>query len=101
MPLLDLLDRVPPAQARALRGALAIEEPSPHDRFTVPAAVLSVLAAAAEDQPLLAIVDDIHWLDDASREALLFAARRLAVECVVLLLGLRIGAGIGPQSHER
>ena len=99
-PLLDLLDRIPPAQARALRGALAIEEPSPHDRFTVPAAVLSVLAAAAEDQPLLAVVDDIHWLDDASREALLFAARRLAVEGIVLLLGLRVGEGIDPASLE-
>jgi DNA-binding CsgD family transcriptional regulator len=97
-PLLDLVDRLPEAQARALRGALAIEAPSPSDHFAVPAAVLSLLAAAAEDQPVLAVVDDVHWVDPASLEALLFAARRLAAEGVVLLLGLRTGEGIGPES---
>ena len=93
-PLLDLVDTLPEAQARALRGALAIEPPSPHDHFAVPAAVLSLLAAAAEDEPVLAIVDDIHWIDPASLEALLFAARRLAAEGVVLVLGLRTGEGV-------
>lgn len=97
-PLLDLVDGLPAAQARALRGALAIEAPSPHDQFTVPAAVLSLLAAAAEDEPVLAIVDDVHWIDEASLEALLFAARRLAAEGVVLLVGLRVGEGIDPSS---
>jgi DNA-binding CsgD family transcriptional regulator len=93
-PLLDLLDRVPEAQARALRGAMAIEEASPHDRFAVPAAVLSVLGAAAEDQPVLAVVDDAHWLDEGTREALLFTARRIDAEGIVLILGVRDGEGI-------
>ena len=53
------------------------------------AATLSLLAAAAEDAPLLALVDDAQWLDAASREALLFAARRLANEGVVLVFGMR------------
>ncbi|HEX8086332.1 MAG TPA: AAA family ATPase [Solirubrobacteraceae bacterium] len=92
-PLLDLLDRIPPAQAAALRGSLALGDPVPHDRFAVPAAVLSMLAAAAEEQPVLAIVDDVHWLDAASLEALLFAARRIAAEGIVLLLGARDGEG--------
>ena len=93
-PLLDLLDRIPEAQARALRGAMAIEEPSPHDKFAVPAAVLSVLGAAAEDEPVLAIVDDAHWLDDETREALLFTARRIEAEGIVLLIGIRDGEGM-------
>jgi DNA-binding CsgD family transcriptional regulator len=96
-PLLDLLDRIPEAQARALRGAMAIEEPSPHDKFAVPAAVLSVLGAAAEDQPLLAVVDDVHWLDEATLEALLFTARRLDAEGIVLLLGIRDGEGLDAE----
>jgi DNA-binding CsgD family transcriptional regulator len=93
-PLLDLVERIPPAQARALRGALAIEEASPHDRFTVPAAVLSVLAAAAEDEPVLVVVDDAQWLDEASREALVFVAKRLVAEGIVLLFAIRTGEGI-------
>jgi DNA-binding CsgD family transcriptional regulator len=93
MPLLDLVDRIPEAQARALRGAMAIEEPSAHDKFAVPAAVLSVLGVAADEQPVLAIVDDAHWLDDATREALLFTAGRIEAEGIVLLLGIRDGEG--------
>src|SRR5688500_5776648 len=92
-PLLDLLDRIPPAQAAALRGSLALGDPVPHYRFAVPAAVLSLLGAAAEEQPVLAIVDDVHWLDAASLEALLFAARRVAAEGIVLILGARDGEG--------
>ena len=99
-PLLDLLDRIPEAQARALRGAMAIEEPSPHDKFAVPAAVLSMLGAAAEEQPVLAIVDDAHWLDDATREALLFTAQRIEAEGIVLLIGLRDGEGLH-VAHRR
>ena len=56
--------------------------------------MLSLLAAAAERQPVLAIADDLQWLDEASREALLFAARRLDAEGVVLLFGLRDGEGV-------
>ncbi len=88
-PLLDLRDRLPEAQRRALGSALALEPPSPHDRFAVPVALLGLLAHAAEDGPLIAAVDDVHWFDAASREALLFVARRLAAEGVGLLLASR------------
>ena len=53
------------------------------------AATLSLLAAAAEERPVLAVVDDAHWLDTPSREALLFAGRRLGSEGVLLLLAMR------------
>ena len=94
MPLFDLVDRIPAAQAGALRGALAIDDPTPAAPFAVPAAVLSLLGLAAEEQPVLAIVDDVHWLDAASLDALLFVARRLAAEGIVLLLGARDGEGL-------
>ena len=61
------------------------------------AGVLSLLAAAAEEQPLLALVDDCQWLDDSSLEALLFAGRRLGAEGIVLLGSYRGGTvPIGP-----
>ena len=93
-PLLDLRSEIPPVQAQALGGALALEATPVMDRFAVAAGVLSLLAAAAERQPVLAVADDLQWLDEASREALLFAARRLDAEGVVLLFGLRDGEGV-------
>jgi DNA-binding CsgD family transcriptional regulator len=93
-PVLELLDRIPPVQAGALRSALALARPARSGRFAVAAATLSVLAAAAEDRPLLAVVDDAHWIDEASAEALVFAARRLEAEGVVLLFAAREEGGL-------
>ncbi len=91
-PLLDLRDRIPGVQAQALGGALALEEAATqHDRFALPAAVLSLLGLAAEDGPLLLVVDDLQWIDEASAQALLFVARRLDADGVVLLLAARDG----------
>ena len=83
------LDEIPEPQSAALAGALALGPPTGGDRFTVCAATLSLLSTAAEKRPLLAIVDDAHWLDGPSSEALVFAARRLGSEGVVLLAARR------------
>ena len=94
-PLLDLRERLPEAQRDAVEAAFALRRPEPHDRFAVPAGLLGLLSNAAEDEPLVAVVDDVHWLDDASRDALLFVARRLAGEPIGVLMGLRDGAVTG------
>jgi hypothetical protein len=94
-PLLDLADALPEQQAAALRSALALGPPTGHDRFAVPVALLGLLGAAADEGPLLVVVDDAHWLDAASREAVLFAARRLRAEGAGVLLGVRTEPG-GP-----
>lgn len=96
-PVLASLDEIPPPQAAALRGALALGPPAGGDRFTIYAATLSVLAAAAEEGGLLAVVDDAHWLDSSSAEALVFATRRLGAEGVVVLLAVREGE---PRANE-
>src|SRR4051794_34519568 len=84
-PLHGHLDDIPAVQASALRGALALGPATPSDRFTVPAALLSLLGRAAEDRPLLLVVDDAQWLDPASIEAFLFVGRRLDQEGVAIL----------------
>jgi DNA-binding CsgD family transcriptional regulator len=93
-PLLHLRERIPEVQARALGSALALEPPTPFDRFAVPAGMLSLMAVAAEERPLLVVADDVHWLDDASREAAIFVARRLGAEGVVLLCAARPEPGV-------
>lgn len=87
----DALARIPPVQAAVLAGAVALGPPVEGDRFAVCAATLSLLAAAAESSPLLVIVDDVQWLDSGSAEAVLFAARRISAEGVLLLFAIREG----------
>src|SRR5215472_13007406 len=88
-PGLGRLDVLPPPQARALRGAFGLAEAPGADRFLIGLAALSLLAELAGTGALLCLIDDAHWLDRASADALLFAARRLEEEGVVLLLAAR------------
>src|SRR6478609_5460821 len=68
-PLVGRLDELPSVQADALRGALALGPPTAADRFTVPAALLSLLSL--DVQPVLAVIDDAQWLDEPSLDAFL------------------------------
>ncbi|SNT63283.1 Predicted ATPase [Asanoa hainanensis] len=89
-PLSGHLDELPGSQRTAFLAATAqADAVGPVDRFAVYAATLSLLAAAAEAGPLLCVVDDAHWLDRASAEAMLFAARRLLAEAVLLVFATR------------
>ena len=79
-PCLGLVDRLPEPQAAALRGALGLSFDGVQDRFLVSAGLLSLLAEACEQGPVLCCVDDAQWLDRPSAEALVFAARRFQAE---------------------
>lgn len=87
-PILDLADTLPETQRRALHGAFGLGEGG-SDQFAISAAVLSLLAEAAEQTPLLCLVDDAHWLDRSSLAALLFAARRLDREGAAIVFATR------------
>ena len=90
-PLLGHLGALTESQQELVRGALALGPPRPVDRLALGTASLALLAAAADEGMLLLLVDDAHWLDSASRDALLFAARRLDADAVALILAARDG----------
>ena len=90
-PALGELAQIPRPQAAALGGALALRPGSGGDRFAVGAATLSLLAAQAEIAPTLVLVDDAHWLDDSSADALRFALRRLLADPIAVVLAVRAG----------
>ncbi len=95
-PILDRLEELPPRQALALRTAFALEAATTVDRFAISAATLSLIGTAAEETPLLIAVDDAHWLDSASLDALVFTARRLDADEVAFVFAVREGEGAFP-----
>jgi DNA-binding CsgD family transcriptional regulator len=99
-PLLELLPRIPPAQAQQLSAALAIEEGTA-DPLAVGAGTLSLLVEAAEEKPIAVVLDDAHWLDRASTDAVVFATRRLRLEQVAFLAAFRpdAAAAFEPLPH--
>jgi DNA-binding CsgD family transcriptional regulator len=90
-PCLELVERLPAPQAAALRGALGLSFDAVSDRFLVSVGLLSLLAEACDDRPVLCCIDDAQWLDLPSAEALVFAARRFQAEPIALLLAARDG----------
>ena len=90
-PLLNHLDELPEPQREALNVAFGRGVGATPDRFLVGLAVLSLMAAAANDQPLLCIVDDAQWLDEVSVQTLAFVARRLLAEPVAVVFAARDG----------
>ena len=101
-PILEFSERLPDPQRDALGVAFGLSAGQAPSPLLVGLAVLGLLSGAAEQQPLLGVVDDAQWLDDASARALAFVARRLLAERIALAFATRdLGAGLArfPQLH--
>ena len=88
-PASDRVAALPAPQRRALRVAFGEEEGDRLDPFLVALGTLALLTELGETEPVLCLVDDLQWLDAASRDALLFVARRLLAERVVIVFAAR------------
>ena len=88
-PQFDRLARLPTPQRQALQIVLGLSAGAPPDRFLVGLGVLSLFSEVAEERPLLCVVDDAQWLDQASALALAFVARRLLAERVGIVFAAR------------
>jgi DNA-binding CsgD family transcriptional regulator len=88
-PSLHLMDRLPEPQRVALEVALGLSSGPPPNTFLVGLAVLNLVSEAADEQPLLCLVDDAQWLDRASARVLAFVARRLLAERIAMVFAAR------------
>ena len=94
-PLLEFSERLPDPQRDAIRVAFGLSAGQASSPFLVGLAVLGLLSEAAEQQPLLCVVDDAQWLDGASARALAFVAHRLLAERIALASATRdVGGGL-------
>ncbi|MEU5639161.1 AAA family ATPase [Streptomyces milbemycinicus] len=88
-PVTGSLDALPEPQCDAVRAALGLAAGGDGDRYLLGAGVLSLLAEASAPDGLICVVDDFQWVDPASADALLFAARRLGTERIAMLFAVR------------
>jgi len=90
---------LPQTQRQALEVCLALSDGPAAGLLAACAGALGVLASAADKQPLVVLVDDFQWVDPESRQVLLFAARRLAAERIVMLFAVRDEPGVQPPEQ--
>jgi DNA-binding CsgD family transcriptional regulator/tetratricopeptide (TPR) repeat protein len=88
-PSFDLLEHLPQPQREAMEVALGLSAGRTPNPFLVGLAVLNLLSEAAEQRPLLCLVDDAQWLDSASARVLAFVARRLLAERIAMVFAAR------------
>jgi DNA-binding CsgD family transcriptional regulator len=88
-PYLDRLNKLPAQQRDALSTAFGLQPGNAPDRFLLGLSVLTLLYEVAEERPLICMVDDAQWLDQASTRTLEFVAHRLAAEPIAMVFATR------------
>jgi hypothetical protein len=90
-PLLGRVDALGAPQWDAVLAAFGMTDAAVPDPFLTALAALDLMAEAAARAPVLVVADDAHWLDQATRDALTFVARRLEFEPILLVAAIRDG----------
>ena len=90
-PLLGRVDALGAPQRDAVLAAFGMTDAAVPDPFLTALAALDLMAEAASRVPVLVVADDAHWLDQATRDALTFVARRLEFEPILLVAAIRDG----------
>ena len=88
-PFLSGVDHLPAPQGNALRTVFGLTSGAPPDRFVIALGALTLLTNASREQPILCVVDDAQWIDRSSLEAIAFVGRRVEVDGVGVLFGVR------------
>lgn len=88
-PLTRAIGSLPEPQRHALSRALALESGPPGDQMITASAVLRLLTEQAETRPVVVVADDFQWLDQSTRQVLIFVARRIEADAVAMLLAQR------------
>lgn len=99
-PLLSRVDRLPPAQRRALLTAFGLADGTAPEVFLIALAALNLITEEAASRPLIAIVDDMQWLDPPTNEVLAFLARRISRDPVVIIGTVREGHAVPISSSD-
>jgi len=99
-PMLGRLGSLAEPQRRGLSVAFGLASGDSPDRFLVALAALSLMAEASEEQPMLCVVDDAQWLDQASAQVLGFVGRRLLAESIALVFAVRTPAAGDPSPNH-
>jgi DNA-binding NarL/FixJ family response regulator len=100
LPLREKFAELPHTQCQALKVCLALSSGPTAGPLAVCAGALGVLASAADDKPLAILVDDFQWIDPESQRILLFVARRLATEPIVMILVVREEPGTEAPAYD-
>jgi DNA-binding CsgD family transcriptional regulator len=91
-PFAERMRDLPAPQRDALNAAFGLSAQPPRDRYLVGLAVLQLLAACADERPVLCIMDDAQWLDRGSVQTIAFVARRLLAEPILFIVAARDSA---------
>lgn len=88
-PVRELLVELPEPQAALLGRAVAFEPGGPGSSLSIANSLLQFITHHSEQRPVIVLIDDMQWLDSSSRQALIFAARRLEADAVAMVIGVR------------
>lgn len=91
-PYLGEFGRLPAPQRAALEAAFGISVEAAPDLFLIALATLDLLGDVAERAPVLLIAEDAQWFDQSTSEVLVFVARRVSADPILLLFGVRDGS---------